>query len=92
MVLPGLAVGLANRAWKSKGNWLKPRALPPLQYGSVRQRGILWNVVLKDFNHETFTQNHETVLRYVHTIVHFNIVVGFFYVKSTTDTIFFCIS
>ena len=62
MVLLGLAVGLANRAWKSKGNWLKPRALPPLQYGSARQKGILWNVVLMDFNHETLTQNHETVL------------------------------
>ena len=91
MVLPGLAVGLANRAWKSKGNWLKPRALPPLQYGSVRQRGILWNVVLKDFNHETFTQNHETVLRYLQLYISI-LWWGFCYMKSTTDTIFFCIS
>ena len=49
MVLLGLAVGLANRAWKSKGNWLKPRALPPLQYGSARQRGIFLERCFKSF-------------------------------------------
>ena len=77
MVLLGLAVGLANRAWKSKGNWLKPRALPPLQYGSARQRGIFLERCFKSFQ----SQNLYTIW--------FNIQnCGVFFVKSTIYNLF----